>query len=147
MDFFKDWYLLLPWCLYIYSKATKQVRCSFRGTYCKLGLPGGPDGKESACSAGDLGSISGSGMEKGMATHSIFLPGEFHEQRSLTGCSPWGCKELDTTEWLTSSHRTSNIGLNIYADFSFCSRGFYFSLLVWSRLLLFYLVWGYTGLN
>ena len=29
-----------------------------------------------------------------------FLPGEFHGQRSLAGCSPWGCKELDTTEWL-----------------------------------------------
>ena len=28
----------------------------------------------------------------------VFLPGEFHGQRSLAGCSPWGCKELDTTE-------------------------------------------------
>ena len=31
----------------------------------------------------------------------IFLPGEFHGQRKLTGYSPWGCKESDTTEWLT----------------------------------------------
>ena len=31
----------------------------------------------------------------------VFLPGEFHGQRSLAGCSPWGCKELDTTEQLT----------------------------------------------
>ena len=35
--------------------------------------------------------------EKGMATTSIFLPGEFHGQvlpfRSLVGYSPWGCKE------------------------------------------------------
>ena len=53
------------WCLYIYSKATKQVRCSFRGTYCKLGLPGGSDGKESTCSAGDLGSVPGSGRSPG----------------------------------------------------------------------------------
>ena len=30
----------------------------------------------------------------------IFLPGEFHEQRSLVGYSPCGCKVLDTTEWL-----------------------------------------------
>ena len=36
--------------------------------------------------------------EKGMATHSIFLPGESHGQRSLEGYSPWGRKELDTTE-------------------------------------------------
>ena len=27
-----------------------------------------------------------------------FLPGESHGQRSLLGYSPWGCKELDTTE-------------------------------------------------
>ena len=29
---------------------------------------------------------------------SLFLPGEFHGQRSLTGYNPWGCKESDTTE-------------------------------------------------
>ena len=27
-----------------------------------------------------------------MALHSVFLPGESHGQRSLEGCSPWGCK-------------------------------------------------------
>ena len=32
----------------------------------------------------------------------VFLLGEFHKQRSLTGYSPWGCKELDTTEWLST---------------------------------------------
>ena len=30
----------------------------------------------------------------------VFLPGEFHGQRSLVGYSTWGHKELDTTEWL-----------------------------------------------
>ena len=30
-----------------------------------------------------------------------FLPGEFHGQRSLAGYSPWGHKELDTTDQLT----------------------------------------------
>ena len=33
----------------------------------------------------------------------VFLPGEFQGQRSLVGYSPWGCKESDTTEWLTLS--------------------------------------------
>ena len=33
----------------------------------------------------------------------LFLPGEFHEQGSLVGYSPWGSKELDTMEWLTLS--------------------------------------------
>ena len=41
---------------------------------------------------------------KGVAT-SVFLPGESHGQRSLMGYSPWGHRELDTTEQLThSSH-------------------------------------------
>ena len=31
----------------------------------------------------------------------VFLPGEFHGQRSLAGLSPWHCKELDMTERLT----------------------------------------------
>ena len=28
----------------------------------------------------------------------VVLPGKSHGRRSLVGCSPWGCKELDTTE-------------------------------------------------
>ena len=28
----------------------------------------------------------------------VFLPGKSHEQRSLVGYSPQGCKELDATE-------------------------------------------------
>ena len=28
----------------------------------------------------------------------VFLPGEFHGQRSLAGYSPWGHKELDMTD-------------------------------------------------
>jgi len=28
----------------------------------------------------------------------VFLPGKSDGQRSLMGYSPWGCKELDTTE-------------------------------------------------
>ena len=31
----------------------------------------------------------------------VFLPVEFHGQRSLAGYSPWGHKELDTTEQLS----------------------------------------------
>ena len=32
----------------------------------------------------------------------VFLPGEFHGQKSLVDYSPWSCKELDTTEQLSS---------------------------------------------
>ena len=40
-----------------------------------LGFPGGSDGKESACNAGDPGSTPelGRSQEKGMATHSSVL--------------------------------------------------------------------------
>ena len=37
-------------------------------------------------------------LEKAMATHSSFVPGKSHGQRSLVGYSPWGHKELDMTE-------------------------------------------------
>ena len=30
----------------------------------------------------------------------VLLPGKSHELRSLIGYSPWGCKDLDTTERL-----------------------------------------------
>ena len=33
----------------------------------------------------------------------VFLPGESHGQGSLAGYSPWGGKELDTTEQLTAT--------------------------------------------
>ena len=33
----------------------------------------------------------------------VFLLGESNGQKSLVGYSPWGCKELDTTEQLTLS--------------------------------------------
>ena len=50
--------------------------------------------KNPLASAGDVGSIVGLEdlLEKEMATHSIFLPGIFHGQRSLLGYNPLGCK-------------------------------------------------------
>ena len=55
---------------------------------------GGSDGEESACNAGDSGSIPGSGtsLEKEMQPTRIFLPGKCHGQRNLAGYTPWGCK-------------------------------------------------------
>ena len=37
----------------------------------------------------------------------VFLPGEFLGQRSLVGYSPWGLKELDTTE--ATQHTQNNM--------------------------------------
>ena len=59
------------------------------------GFPGGSDGKESAYSAEDLGSILGLGRSPGgrkWQPTPVFLPGKSHEQRRLLGYSPWGCR-------------------------------------------------------
>ena len=40
----------------------------------------------------------------------VLLPGKSHGQRSLVGCSPWGCEESDTTEWLHFRFSLSCIG-------------------------------------
>ena len=45
-------------------------------------------------------------LEKEMATHSIFFPGESCGQRSLEGYSSWGCKELNMTEQLNTHTHT-----------------------------------------
>ena len=44
-----------------------------------------------------------SSLEGGTATHSVFLPGESHGQRSLAGYSPWGRREWDTTDRLSTA--------------------------------------------
>ena len=70
--------------------------------FCLQGFPGGSDGKEFACSAGDLGSIPESGRCPGKGNWLPtpgFLPGKFHGQRSLAGCSPWGWKETRLSDW------------------------------------------------
>ena len=40
----------------------------------------------------------------------VFLPGESQGRGSLVGCSPWGCQESDTTEWLHFDFSLSCIG-------------------------------------
>ena len=40
----------------------------------------------------------------------VLLPGKSHGQRSLVGCSPWGCEESDTTEWLHFDFLLSRTG-------------------------------------
>ena len=72
----------------------------------ELGFPGGSEGKESACNAGDWGQYLGweySWRREWLPTP-VFLPGESCGQRSL-GQVPWGGKESDMTERLTHKHR------------------------------------------
>ena len=43
----------------------------------------------------------------------VFLPGKFHGQKSLVGYSPWGHKDLDTTEWASKAEKKRGGGVNI----------------------------------
>ena len=47
----------------------------------------------------------------------VFLPGKFHEQRSLADYSPWGHKELDTSEHINQLY----FNLKKKAGFEACS--------------------------
>ena len=94
--------------------------------YGTLGLPGGSDGKESACSVGDLGSIPGLWRSPGgghgnpLQYSCLESP---HGQRSLVGYSPRGCKELDTTGQIStareerkSAENFPNLGTKTHSD-------------------------------
>ena len=122
------------------------------------GFPRSSAGKESACKAGDPGSILGSGrspgegigyqlqyswasvvaqmvkdpsamretwvpsldgedpLEASMATHSNILARRIHGQRS-----PWGSKELDTTERLSPAQDTNGL-----VHTHTCTHGFFY---------------------
>ena len=76
-----------------------------------LGFPGGSDGKESACNEGDLDSIPGLGRSPGGAHGNplwYFCLENPHGQRSLAGYSPYGHKELNTTERLSTAQLHAN---------------------------------------
>ena len=68
-------------------------------------IPGGSDGKESACNAGDLGSIPGLGRSPWEGNGNPFQYSCLeHGQRSLAGYSPRDRKELDMTDQLSTQH-------------------------------------------
>ena len=76
---------------------------SAEATIC-LGFPDGASGKDFCLPVPEMqenvvipGLRRSPGVENSTLLQ-IFLPGEFHGQRSLVGCSPWGCKESHMTE-------------------------------------------------
>ena len=63
-------------------------------------FPGGLDGKESACSAGELGSSLDreDPWRREWQLNPVFLPAESHGQRRLEGYNPCGYKQSDMSE-------------------------------------------------
>ena len=109
---------LIGFCLFSYPGFRVRDKCDtsiklFSDTRNTINLvpiattTGGPNSKESACNEGDQGSVPGSGRSPGVEwlPTPVFLPGKPHGQRSLAGYSPWGLKELDTTEQLSTTHQ------------------------------------------
>ena len=96
-------------------KTSLHLVIIFHITYTILrGYPGGSDGRENACNAGDLGSIPGLGRSPGGGIGNPLQCScleNLHEQSSLAGYNPWGLKESDMTEWLcTTQHSTIQLG-------------------------------------
>ena len=76
------------------------------GTGYPLQYSGGSEGEESTCNAGDLSLIPGLGRYPGGGCGNPFQYSCLenpHGQRSLAGYSPWGRKESDMTEQLSTA--------------------------------------------
>ena len=88
-----------------------------------MGFLGSSNSKESACNAGDLGSVPGlersPGREHGYPLQYSCLENP-HGQRGLVGYSPWGRKESDTTEQLTHTHTQICVYVCIYIYIIVC---------------------------
>ena len=69
--------------------------------------------------ARDMGLIPGSERSPGvdMTATPVFLPGKFHGQRNVVGCSPWGHKESDMIERLGTHTITLYINTVLYNSF------------------------------
>ena len=76
---------------------TLKVSAAHCGSFACVwkGFPGGSDGKESTCSAEDLGSIPALGRSP--------AEGKGYPLQYSGLYSPWGHEESDTTEWLSLS--------------------------------------------
>ena len=88
-------------------ESLEQFKLVFPSFY--LGFPDSSAGKESNCNAGNPGSIPGSGRSPaegiGYTLQYSCLENP-RGQMSLVGYSPWGHKESDTTEPLSTTQHS-----------------------------------------
>ena len=110
---------------YVKKKSNRSVWPSGRQIYDLVQPPshpvfGGSDGKESACYAGDSGSIPGSRRSPGEGNGNLLWYSCLENptgQRILAGYSPWGRKQSNTTERLSTQHvQPPNMGLTQYTS-------------------------------
>ena len=98
-------------CLYLKSH---RVLFKVGVRMCIQGFPGGSVVKNPPANAEAAGSIPGSGRSSGggiLASHSSFLPGESHGQRSLVGYRPQGHR---VGHDLATKSTNNNNALSVY---------------------------------
>ena len=69
-----------------------------------MDFPDGSDGKESACNAGDPASVPGLGRSPGGGYDNPLQYSCLENLLKLVGYSPWGCKDSDMTDRLSTKH-------------------------------------------
>jgi len=72
--------------------------------------------KNPPASAGDEGSISGSGRSPGRKWQPtlVFSPGKSHGHRSLAGCGPWGHKRVRHDLATKQQQIHINVGVQVF---------------------------------
>ena len=92
--------------IYIKKSIRKYNVKGFSTTSVQWGILRGLDGKESACNAGDLGSIPGSGRFPGVGNGNPLQSSYLKIPLTDESGSPWGHKESEMTEY---THINSHI--------------------------------------
>ena len=92
-------------CTLVRRERIKWIGFNFRW-WVMRGFPGGTDGKEPACNAGDLGSIPrlARSSREGNGTSFQYSCLENPIDRGAWWATVHGVAELDMTEWLTHTH-------------------------------------------
>ena len=87
----------------------------------RIGFLGGSDSKESACNAGDLGLIPGSGRSPGEGNGNALQCSclENSMDRGTWWATVYGVAELDTTDRLTHTHADENKSQHLFLLLSF----------------------------
>ena len=91
------------------GREAKVHWCKWPNSLVYRGFPHGAVVKNAPANAGDVDSIPGFDpwggkipWRRAWQPTPVCLPGESHGQRSLAGYSPWGRRESDTTEQLST---------------------------------------------
>ena len=85
-------------------------------------FPGDSHSKESACNGGDGFDpwVRKIPWRREWLPIPVFLPREFHGQKSLVGYRPWGCKESDMIEQLKCTDPLCNTLSYVWTETAAC---------------------------